>query len=106
MSKQNYTEEQEAILYNEWPTTENKEAYLATKMAEWGKTKRSLVAKLVKMQMYEAKARVSKITGGEPRTKEMLVREIEVVMGEHDMMLDGLEKAPKLVLVKILKALQ
>jgi hypothetical protein len=62
--------------------------------AKFGKDVRSIRAKAVRMGLYKAKEKVSK-TGGKVESKEAIVADIAALVGKN---LDGLEKAPKLVL--------
>ena len=62
--------------------------------AKFGKDVRSIRAKAVRMGLYKAKEKVSK-TGGKVESKEDIVADIAELVGKN---LDGLEKAPKLVL--------
>ena len=66
------------------------------------KTKRMIIAKLSKMEIYIKKPVTSKVTGAKPETKESMVRRLET---KHKWPLndyEGLEKAPKIVLQKLL----
>jgi hypothetical protein len=94
MSKEivkNYTAAQEARLA-EFDVVDND---IATMLAEeFGKDVRSVRAKAVRLGTYKGKAKVSK-TGGKVESKEAIVADIAVLVGKN---LDGLEKAPKLVL--------
>jgi hypothetical protein len=65
--------------------------------AKFGKDVRSIRAKAVRMGIYKAKDKVSK-TGGKIESKEAIVADIAAIVGKN---LDGLEKAPKLVLVEL-----
>jgi len=62
--------------------------------AKFGKDVRSIRAKAVRLGTYKAKDKVSK-TGGKVESKEAIVADIAALVGKN---LDGLEKAPKLVL--------
>ena len=90
----NYTAAQEARLA-EFDVIDNDRAIeLAT---EFGKDVRSVRAKAVRMGIYKGKEKVSK-TGGKIESKEDIVAEIATLIGKN---LDGLEKAPKLVLQEL-----
>ena len=97
MSKEvakNYTAAQEARLA-EFDMIDND---LAIDLAaELGKDVRSIRAKAVRMGLYKAKDKVSK-TGGKIESKEAIVADIAALIGKN---LDGLEKAPKLVLQEL-----
>ena len=65
--------------------------------AKFGKDVRSIRAKAVRMGIYKAKEKVSK-TGGKIESKEAIVADIAAIVGKN---LEGLEKAPKQVLVTL-----
>jgi hypothetical protein len=65
-----------------------------------GFPRRSIIAKLSKAGVYVVPTRISKVTGDVPETKVQLVKKIEEKLGIDD--LYGLDKAPKLTLLKIL----
>ena len=71
---------------------------------KWNKTSRMIIAKLSKMDIYETKPNVSKVTGEKPQTKEQIVTKIEKLLNAGS--LDGLQKAPKLVLLALLRRLE
>ena len=100
-----YTEKQEMELFEAYGNAETQELRdnVVERLAnEWQKPKRSIIAKLSKMGIYVSKARISKVTGNKPETKEQLVAKIESRFGAEDGSFMGLEKAPKLVLTKLL----
>ena len=87
----NYTEAQEAELAAAGIIDNAKALEFA---AKFGKDVRSIRAKAVRMGIYKAAEKVSK-TGGKIESKEKIVEDIAAIVGKN---LDGLEKAPKLVL--------
>lgn len=87
----NYTEAQEAELLAAGVIDNAKALEFADK---FGKDVRSIRAKAVRMGIYKAAEKVSK-TGGKIESKEKIVEDIAELVGKN---LDGLEKAPKLVL--------
>lgn len=87
----NYTESQEAELIAAGVIDNAKALEFA---ARFGKDVRSIRAKAVRMGIYKAAEKVSK-TGGKIESKEAIVADISEIVGKN---LDGLEKAPKLVL--------
>ena len=87
----NYTESQEAELLAAGIIDNAKALEFADK---FGKDVRSIRAKAVRMGIYKAAEKVSK-TGGKIESKEKIVEDIAAIVGKN---LDGLEKAPKLVL--------
>lgn len=110
-----YTPEQEAELseaYTAADTDEAREAVIEDFMRKHGKRKRSIIAKLSKMRdangltLYKAKERLSKVTNTKPITKENIVKEIEQLMKVEEGDLTGLDKAPKLTLMRIVNELR
>lgn len=98
MKDPNYTEAQEAFIRAEslkGPLNADAAARIGEAL---GKSSRSVIAKVIRMQLpYERKVAVSKT--GEPVTKkETLVAEIGAVVSGN---LDGLEKAPKAALIAL-----
>ena len=94
MENKNYTEAQEARMA-EFDVID---AATAQELAdEFGKNVKSVIAKAVRMGLYKAKERTSK-TGGKIESKEQIVADIAAIVGKS---LDGLEKAPKLVLQEL-----
>ena len=87
----NYSEAQEAELAAAGIIDNAKALEFA---AKFGKDVRSIRAKAVRMGIYKAAEKVSK-TGGKIESKEAIVSDIAAIVGKN---LDGLEKAPKLVL--------
>ena len=96
----NFTEAQEQRIRDTAPHNAASAAELA---AEFGKSPRSVIAKIVRMEVaYERKQPTTKT--GEPVTKkETLVSEIAAIVGAN---LDGLEKAPKPALVALARHLR
>ena len=90
----NYTEAQEAELIAAGVIDNAKALEFA---AKFGKDVRSVRAKAVRMGIYKAAEKVSK-TGGKIESKEAIVADIAAIVGKN---LDGLEKAPKQVLVAL-----
>lgn len=103
-----YTSDQEEELESGYKAYEEddhdgREDFVLKYMAKHNKTKRSVVAKLSKMGIYINRPKQSKVTGGKPVTKEKLVEDIAVKLGFEPEELEGLDKTPKLVLIKLLK---
>ena len=90
----NYTEEQEAYLAT-FAVIDNDTAIEIA--AHLQKDVRSVRAKAVRMGIYQPKAKVSK-SGAPIERKEAIVADIAAIVGKN---LDGLEKAPKQVLVAL-----
>lgn len=102
-----YTEEMTAELVKAYTSATTPEEcdevvkHYAELWAENNINEKSIIAKLSKAGVYKAKKRVSKVLKGPPQTKESMVHEMEKTMGLEFDDLYGLEKAPKLVLLKI-----
>lgn len=98
-----YTKEQERELYDSYKECENqedRERVIEAFASKHNKLKRSVIAKLSKMDIYVTALKISKVTGNIPETKQQLVDRIEKHLGIQG--LDGLDKAPKLTLLKLL----
>lgn len=68
---------------------------------KFNKSVYSIRAKLVAENVYVSNKRKSKITGGTPKSKEKMVDEMEEEFNFEIGELEGLEKAPKLVIVAL-----
>lgn len=90
----NYTEAQEAELLAAGVIDNAAALEFA---AKFGKDVRSIRAKAVRMGIYKAAEKVSK-SGAPIERKEAIVADIAAIVGKN---LDGLEKAPKQVLVAL-----
>ena len=103
--KQKYTEKQEdemKALY-EGARSDAERAEVVLDLAErYEKTDRMIIAKLSKMKLYKTIPKVSKVTGKKPETKEQLVKRLEAKFNWPPGDFAGLEKAPKIVLLKLL----
>ena len=106
-----YNAEQEKemqILYEAEDTQEGRDALVSELSEKYKKPVKSIIAKLSKMKndkgekLYRAKVTVSKLTGTKPETKEQLVRRIAKLKNRQDYEMEGLEKAPKRVLLILL----
>lgn len=69
-----------------------------------GKSEKSVIGKLVSLQIYKPKVRVSKITGSAPKTKKDFVKDIEQLLDVDE--LKDLDKAPKTTLIKLKGAIE
>lgn len=101
-----YTAEQESELinlYNACGTHEDRENVILKFMGKHGKSKKSVIAKLSKSGQYIPKPKISKVTGEKPETKEQMVQKICFNLGLNE--LEGLDKAPKLTLQRLLSRL-
>ena len=87
----NYSEAQEAEMLAAGTIDNAKALEFA---AKFGKDVRSVRAKAVRMGIYKAAEKKSK-SGGKVESKEDIVLEIQALVGRN---MEGLEKAPKLVL--------
>jgi electron transfer flavoprotein alpha subunit len=99
----NYTPEQTARLIADYTANPTKET-VATLATAFGKTTKSVVAKLVREGVYRKAEKVAK--DGTPVVKKNeLVEKIAEEIGVTSDKLDGLEAAPKNALKLILSAL-
>ena len=99
----NYTPEMVAEMVAAYAANPVKDT-VATFAAKFGKTTKSIVAKLSREGVYRKPEPTTK--SGEPVVhKDALVGMIATIMGENEEKLDGLEKAPKTVLKLIFAAL-
>lgn len=87
----NYSEAQEAEMLAAGVIDNAKATDFA---AKFGKDVRSIRAKAVRMGIYKAAEKKSK-AGGKVESKEQIVLDIQAIVGRN---MEGLEKAPKLVL--------
>lgn len=99
----NYSPEQTAKMVADYSADKSK-AMVEKIAAEFGKTVRSVVAKLSKEGVYEAKAYVSK-TGEKPVKKDAHADAIGAVLRLTEAETESLTKANKTALVKIYTAL-
>lgn len=100
----NYTPEMEAVMlkaYEANPTGDT----VAMLAADFGKSVRSVVAKLSRMGIYKAKEYVSK-TGDAPVRKETLADKLAEIAGLTEAEADSLTKANKTALAKIIAKLE
>lgn len=95
-------EEQLRAAYTACETKEERVETVTLYAEQFGKTRRSIITKLSKMGIYIAPISVSKITGGKPRTKEQLVRELEDKFKRTAGDFETLEKVNKIVLLRLL----
>ena len=110
--KQKYTEDQEKemlSLYGSIPEEdlsaeafEERQEIILDLADKYHKSTRMIIAKLAKMDIYVKKPVTSKVTGGKPETKESMVRRLEAKHKWPQNDFAGLEKAPKIVLQKLL----
>jgi hypothetical protein len=90
-AEKNYSDAQEAEMLAAGVIDNAKALEFA---AKYGKDVRSIRAKAVRMGIYKAAEKVSK-TGGKVESKEAIAADIAKLVGKN---MEGLEKAPKLVL--------
>lgn len=103
---------EKVVNYTEAQATELKTAYVANPTKEtvaafaekFGKTTRSIVAKLAKMEVYQKAEYVSK-TGEKPVKKDAHADAIGAVLKMTEPEIESLTKANKTALVKIFQAL-
>ena len=99
----NYTEAQAAELKTAYVANPTKET-VAAFAEKFGKTTRSIVAKLAKMEVYQKAEYVSK-TGEKPVKKDAHADAIGAVLKMTEPEIESLTKANKTALVKIFQAL-
>lgn len=97
-----YTAEQTAELVTAYVKNPSAET-VATFAEKFGKTVKSIVAKLSREKVYQAKEYVSK-TGEKPVKKDELANEFQTLFSLTDGEADSLTKANKTALAKILNA--
>lgn len=105
MAEIKYTEEMTEELVSAYKEAKDQDArseVVSFYADKFHKPKNSIIAKLSKEKVYVAITRKSKVTGRIPETKERLVRRLEAQEGFKEGRLDGLEKAPKLVILRLL----
>lgn len=103
----NYSDAQTAELLAAWALADTDEKKEATKVefaTKFGKGVRSIVAKLSREDVYQAKAYVSK-TGVKPVKKDAHADAIGAILSLTEAEADSLTKANKTALVKIFTAL-
>ena len=106
MKTRNYTESQVLALVQDYKGANGFDAqqkivnlYVDT----FKKPKASIIAKLVKEGIYVSKSNYSPVTKGKPETKKHLVRKLERIWKLEEGQLNGLDVAPKSVILLILK---
>ncbi len=72
-------------------------------MHKHGKTKRSVISKLSKLQIYVARPKTSKVIDGKPTTKKEMCRSFALKVGMNIEELEGLDKCPKLTIQNLLR---
>ena len=99
------------VNYTEAQTTELVQAYVATPTDEtvksfaekFGKTTRSIVAKLAKEKVYVSKA---KEAGKRDMLKSEMITKIATLVGKSEEQLESLEKATGVALKAVIEALE
>lgn len=99
----NYTEAQEARLREAYTASATRETVEAL-AKEMGKTSRSIVAKLVRMELYKSETKAA--AGKREALKAEMVAEIASLTGQSEETLESLEKATATALKAVLKALK
>lgn len=98
----NYTPAQVTEMVQEYVAAPTKETVQALAI-KFGKTARSIVAKLAKEHVYQSKA---KEAGKREMLKAEMVTEIAKLVGRSDEQLESLEKATGPALMAVLSALR
>lgn len=105
MAKLKYSKEETSFIYDNYTqceTQDDREKFIEKYLADNPhRSKRSLISLLSILKIYKTRQRVSKLTGTAPETKSSLVKRIEKMLGVQDLV--GLDKAPKITLLRILK---
>lgn len=96
-----YTEEEVDYLKEHYRGAEDKQLKIDELAAALGKSRRSIIGKLSRLGIYEKKIYLTK-RGESPVTKAELVHQISEKMNIPLKELEGLEKAPKEVLKRLL----
>jgi Zn-dependent M32 family carboxypeptidase len=99
--KENYSAETTAALLKAYETEKNTE----TLAKMFGKTAKSIVAKLSREKVY-VKATYKTKTGEQPVSKQEIVAEIAILVNQSEEVLESLEKATKPALLIIQDALE
>jgi len=99
----NYTDEQTATARSAYLKSPTKET-VAELAESFGKSIKSVIAKLSREGVYVKAVRVSK-AGGVIVSKDALVTNIAHLMGVNEEKLDGLDTAPKAALILIANAM-
>ena len=94
----NYTSDQTAYIVAEYENSDDKTETLDRLSQELGKSKKSIVGKLSREGVYKRVSYVTK-SGVAPITKVELVKNIGANLELEEHQLEGLEKAPKQVLI-------
>ena len=97
----NYSKEMTVRMVEAYSEAPNRQT-VAILAKEFGKSEKSIIGKLSKEGVYQRSVYVTK-TGEKPVTKAELVEELELKLEIES--LEGLEKAPKTVLKKLLEAI-
>lgn len=94
----NYTNDQTVYIVAEYENSDDKTETLNRLSQELGKSKKSIVGKLSREGVYKRVSYVTK-SGVAPITKVELVKNIAANLELDEHQLEGLEKAPKQVLI-------
>lgn len=100
----NYTPEMTATMKAAYVAAPNKDTVAALAL-QFGKTTKSIVAKLSREGVYQKAVYVTK-AGTPPVKKDAMVSIIAGLIGASEEALDGLEKAPKNALALVANALK
>ena len=97
-----YTAEEVEYLTETYKAAEDKQAAVDELAEKLNKSRRSIIGKLSRLEIYEKKIYLTK-RGETPVTKKEIVHNISEKMGIEVEKLEGLDKAPKEVL-KLIEA--
>ena len=104
MASEKYTETQSAQIAQIWQASDKSEQVIQSLSEQFGRSTRSIVAKLAQLGIYSAKAKVE--TGVTKRTKLDLTREIETALALDQGTLESLEKGSKAALEALVTAIE
>ena len=97
-----YTAEEVEYLVETYSNAQDKQAVIDELAEKLNKSRRSIIGKLSRLEIYEKKVYLTK-RGESPITKQEIVHNISRKMGVDLEKLEGLDKAPKEVL-KLIEA--
>jgi Mn-dependent DtxR family transcriptional regulator len=97
-----YTAEEVEYLTETYSNAQDKQAVIDELAEKLNKSRRSIIGKLSRLEIYERKVYLTK-RGENPITKQEIVHNISRKMGVDLEKLEGLDKAPKEVL-KLIEA--
>lgn len=104
MASEKYTETQSTQIAQIWQDSDKSEKVIQALSEQFGRSTRSIVAKLAQLGIYSAKAKVETVVT--KRTKLDLTREIETALALDQGTLESLEKGSKTALEALVAAVK